>query len=71
MKNNQILQINGHIYQQKQRIIDTTHATYENTLYSDDVVNLVGIFTCIVKNSRGESEMSLSTSGMLITMILR
>ena len=63
VKDNQILQIDGRIYRHEQRIINTTHATYENILYSDDAVNLVGVFTCIVENARGRSEMILSTIG--------
>ena len=68
MKENQILHIDGHIYRQKQRIVNRTLATYENILYSDVAANLVGGFACIVKNARGGSEMIFSTTGMLITM---
>ena len=70
MKDNQILQIDGRIYRQKQRIIHTSNATYENILYSDDAANLVGVLTCIVENARGRSEMTLSTIGILITLIV-
>ena len=70
MNGNKILRIDGSTYRQEQRILDRTHATYENILYSDDAANFVGVLTCIVKNARGESEMSRSTSGMLITMII-
>ena len=64
MKDNQILQTDGPIYRQEQRITDSDNATYENSVYAADAANLVGVFTCIVENARGMSKMSLSTNGV-------
>ena len=65
MKNDKILNIDGLNYQQEKIILDSVTATYKNVLYSDNVSNLVGVFTCIVQNARGKSNMSFSTNGML------
>ena len=63
-RNGRTLVIDGTIYQQNQRIINTTTATYENILYSIDSADSVGTFTCIVSNARGSANKSISTSGM-------
>ena len=44
--------VNGSLYQQSQRLVDAEKATYENILFSDDVANFVGTFTCEVSNVR-------------------
>jgi hypothetical protein len=61
--NNQILVIDGGRYQQTQVIVDSETAEYENILYSDDIRNLVGVFTCIVQNARGSNDKTISTNG--------
>ena len=63
-RNDQPLVIDGNRYQQSQRIINTTTATYHNILSSNDRANLVGSFTCIVSNARGSANKSISTDGM-------
>ena len=55
------LQVNGTTYHQSKTVVNTTTATYENTLSSIDAANLVGIFTCMVINSRGSSTESMIT----------
>ena len=52
MKNGQLLTIDGSTYQQSQRVLDTSTATYENVLSSADISNFIGTFTCIVSNAR-------------------
>ena len=61
-KNGQPLIVDGTIYEQSQRIIDPTTATYQNVL-SSNAANLVGSFTCIVSNARGSANLSNSTNG--------
>ena len=63
-RNEEPLVIDGVRYQQSQRIINTTTATYQNILSSNDRANLVGSFTCIVSNARGSANKSISTDGM-------
>ena len=64
-RNGQPLVIDGIIYQQSQRVINTTTATYANILSSRNAnANLVGSFTCIVSNARGSASESISTSGI-------
>ena len=57
--------VNDSLYQQSQIVLNTTTATYENTLYSDwyRIEDLVGSFTCSVINSRGNNSISISTNG--------
>ena len=47
-------------YQQIQTVLDTQTATYENKLFSNE---LVGNFTCTVINSRGRAETMLLLNG--------
>ena len=61
--NNQILVIDGNRYQQTQVIVNSTTAEYANILYSNDISNLVGVFTCIVQNARGSNNKTISTNG--------
>ena len=61
--NNQRLVTDGNRYQQTQVIVDSETAEYENILYSNDVSNLVGVFTCIVQNARGSNNKTISTNG--------
>ena len=61
--NNQRLEIDGHRYQQIQVIVDNITAEYANILYSNDIINLVGVFTCIVQNARGSNNKTISTNG--------
>ena len=60
--NNQRLEIDGNRYQQTQVIVDSETAEYANILYSNDVSNLVGVFTCIVQNARGSNNKTISTN---------
>ena len=61
--NNQRLVTDGNRYQQTQVIVDSETAEYENILYSNDVSNLVGVFTCIVQNARGSNNKTISING--------
>ena len=61
--NNQRLEIDGNRYQQTQVIVDSETAEYANILYSNDLSNLVGVFTCIVQNARGSNNKTISTNG--------
>ena len=61
--NNQRLEIDGNRYQQTQVIVHSETAEYANILYSNDISNLVGIFTCIVQNARGSNNKTISTNG--------
>jgi hypothetical protein len=56
------LVIDGNRYRQTQVIVDNATAEYENILYSDDVSNLVGVFTCIVQNARGSDNKTILIS---------
>ena len=62
--------VNTSLYQQGQRLVDAKSATYENTLFNDDVANFVGTFTCEVSNIRVENpvEDSLELNGQLNIM---
>ena len=51
------------LYQQGQRLVDAESATYLNTLFSDDVANFVGTFSCEVSNARDSSEETLELNG--------
>ena len=62
-RNNQKLIIDGSHYQQTQVIVDSVNAEYKNILYSDNTMNLIGIFTCIVQNVRGTDNKTISTNG--------
>ena len=61
--NNQRLMINRNHYQQTQVIVNSVTAEYENILYSNDIRNLVGVFTCIVQNARGSNNKTISING--------
>ena len=61
--NNQRIVIDGNHYQQTQEIVDSETAEYANILYSNDIRNLVGVFTCIVQNARGSNNKTISTNG--------
>ena len=61
-------------YQQSQRVVDTTTATYHNLLSitSSDIRDYSGSFTCTVSNTRGSSQpMSLDINGAIIIMSLK
>ena len=51
-KNGQPLTIDGTTYQQSQRVVNASIATYENILISVNISNFVGRFTCTVSNVR-------------------
>ena len=55
--------INTTIYEQSQRLMDAESATYENTLFNDNVTNFVGAFTCEVSNVRGTDEVTRELNG--------
>ena len=44
--------VNSSLYEQSQRLVDAESATYESILFSDDVANFVGTFTCEISNVR-------------------
>ena len=68
--NNQRLVTDGNRYQQTQVIVDSETAEYENILYSNDISNLVGVFTCIVQNARGSNNKTISTNGKHVKLAL-
>lgn len=43
------------LYEQSQRILNTTTATYANVLHSLKRENLVGMFTCNISNAHDET----------------
>ena len=51
------------LYQQSQRLLNTVEAIYENILYSDDIANFVGTFTCEVSNARGSDTQTTELNG--------
>ena len=64
-KNGAVVEVDGTTYHQSQRVVNTRIATYENTLSSSTVANLVGTFTCTVTNSRGSSsDRSVTLNGI-------
>ena len=64
-KNGAIVEVDGTTYHQSQRVVNTRIATYENTLSSSTVANLVGTFTCTVTNNRGSSnDRSVTLNGI-------
>ena len=50
-------------YEQSQRLLDAESATYENVLYSYDVANFVGSFTCEISNVRGTVDRTMELNG--------
>ena len=68
--NNQKLEIDENHYQQTQVIVNSETAEYQNILYSNDVSNLVGVFTCIVQNARGSNNKTISTNGKHAKLLL-
>ena len=62
-KNGAVVEIDGTTYHQSQRVVNTTTATYENTLSSTTNANFVGNFTCSVSNSRGGGDRSVFLAG--------
>ena len=54
------------IYEQSQRLVNAESATYESTLFGDDVANFVGTFTCEVRNARGTVEKTVELRGASI-----
>ena len=55
--------VNLSTYEQSQRLVNAESATYENTLFSDDVANFVGTFTCEVRNAGGAVEETVELRG--------
>ena len=51
------------LYEQSQRLVDAESATYQSVLFSDDVTNLVGAFTCEVSNVRGTAQETVELNG--------
>ena len=58
--------VNPSTYEQSQRLVNAESATYESTLFSDDVTNFVGTFTCEVRNARGTVEETVELRGASI-----
>ena len=40
------------LYEQSQRLVDAVQATYHSILFSDNITNFVGTFTCVINNAR-------------------
>ena len=61
--------MNTSLYQQSQRLVDAESATYESILFSDDVANFVGTFTCEISNARVDDPVqdSLELNGLFDT----
>ena len=55
--------LNDSLYQQNQKVLNTITATYENILFSHNIEDLVGSFTCHVSNARGSDSMSVASNG--------
>ena len=60
-KNGAVVEVDGTIYHQSQRVVDTRTATYENILSSSVAANFIGTFSCTVTNSRGSPSTSSVT----------
>ena len=55
--------VNTSLYEQSQRLVDAESATYENTLFNDNVTIFVGAFTCEVSNVRGTNQVTVELNG--------
>ena len=62
--------VNDSLYQQSQRVVDTETATYENVLFSSDITNFVGTFTCAVSNVRSTAQETVELNGTLVATML-
>ena len=62
--------LNDSLYQQSQRVVNTQTATYENVLFSSDITNFVGTFTCEVGNVRSTAEDTVELNGTLVATML-
>ena len=62
-KNGAVVEVDGSTYNQSQGVVNTTTATYENTLSSANISNFLGTFTCSVSNSRGGSDRNTALNG--------
>ena len=62
---NNLLIVDGSYYQQRQRIVSTENATFENILHvpSDSIANYEATYECLVTNSVGNDSMSLMLEG--------
>ena len=58
--------IDNDLYQLSQRVVHTENATYENILSSENITDLVGVFTCEVINVRGSFEERVELNGNLV-----
>ena len=58
--------VNDSLFQQSQNVVDTKTATYENVLFSDDITNFVGMFTCEVSNIRNVVQRTVELTGELV-----
>ena len=65
-KNGQLLTTMETAYRQKQRLIFTETATYENTLSipRDTIANYNTTYECLVANSRGNDSLTISLEGI-------
>ena len=60
-KNN--VPVNMSIYQQSQRLVNAETATYKNVLFSNDITNFMGPFTCEISNARVTVHESVELNG--------
>ena len=65
-RNDQILTVDGTIYEGIKIILDTIDSTYMNTLYSKNPADLVGTFTCEIHNFRGTDNRSITIDGKIL-----
>ena len=60
--------LNGSVYQQSQLILDTGTAVYDNNLtITQSDVEVSGLYSCTVSNSRGNSSAELSVPGKCLS----
>ena len=62
--------VDDSLYQQSQRVVETTTATYENILFSTNMINFIGTFTCEVSNDRSTARETVDINGELKLVIL-
>lgn len=59
----------GSTYEQSQRLVDAEEATYDNVLYANNVSNLIGNFTCMVSNIRGNAARGITVNDIFISAL--
>ena len=56
------------VFEQSQQVVNTENATYENLLFSNNIANFVGAFTCEVSNAKGRAVEIVELNGTLVCL---